>query len=249
MRAVTAFETVLYERRGAVAWITLNRPRVLNAYSVQMRDDLYQVLDAARLDNEIRAIVIQGAGDKAFCGGADLSEFLTAPSALAARRIRAQRDLWGLLRGLPQPTVAALHGYVFGSGMEIALCCDLRVAADDVVFGLPETALGILPGAGGTQWVPRTIGLARSLDMLLGDRRLRADEALEAGLVTRVVPAGTVADAAAELASRLAGYEAEPLRRAKRALREGADLALQPALRREWMLARRPAHDARPTAV
>jgi enoyl-CoA hydratase len=203
-----------------------------------MRDELHEVLLALRQDDEVRVIVIRGAGNRAFCGGADLSEFLSAPSALGARRIRAQRDLWSLLRSLPQPTIAALHGFVLGSGVEIALFCDIRVAADDVVFGLPEMGLGILPGAGGTQTVPRAIGLARALDMLLTDRRMAAAQALEAGLVSRVVAGAALAPAVAELARRLASCDPAVLQRAKRAVRCGADLALAQALKFEARLAR-----------
>src|SRR5208283_3097562 len=164
---MNGFETVIYEKKGPVAYVTLNRPQALNAYSVRMRDDLFEVLSAIKEDDEVRVIVVKGAGDKAFCAGADLTEFLTAPSVVKARRIRGVRDLWGLFLALPQPLVAALHGYVLGSGLEIALFCDLRIAADDAVFGLPEVGLGIMPGAGGTQTLPRILGLAGALDMLL----------------------------------------------------------------------------------
>ena len=112
-----AFETVCVELRDGVGWITLNRPHKANCFSVQMRDDLHALLSALRLDDELRVIVLAGAGERGFCGGADLSEFLTAPSSLGARRIRQLRDLWSLLREMPQPTIAALHGYVFGSGV------------------------------------------------------------------------------------------------------------------------------------
>src|SRR5512136_916022 len=152
---MNGFRTVIYEKKEQIAYVTLNRPQALNAYSVQMRDDLYEVLSAIRDDDEVRVAILKGAGDKAFCAGADLTEFLTAPSVVEARKIRAVRDLWRLFLSIPQPLIAALHGYVLGSGMEIALLCDLRIASDDVVFGLPEVGLGIIPGAGGTQTLPR----------------------------------------------------------------------------------------------
>ena len=136
----------------------------------------------------MRVAVFKGAGDKAFCAGADLKEFLTAPSVVKARTIRAVRDLWRLFLSMPQPLIAALHGYVLGSGIEIALFCDLRIASEDVIFGLPEVGLGILPGAGGTQTLPRILGMAGALDMLLTGRRLNGQEALQMGLVNRIVP-------------------------------------------------------------
>jgi len=118
---------------------------------------------------------------------ADLSEFLTAPTPIIARQVRWERDVWGLFLSIPQPLIAALYGYVLGSGLEMALCCDLRIASRDVQFGLPEVSLGIIPAAGATQTLPRTIGRARAMDMLLRGQRLNAQEAFAAGLVNRVV--------------------------------------------------------------
>jgi enoyl-CoA hydratase/carnithine racemase len=224
------FETVIYKVVDRVGYVTLNRPQVLNAYSVQMRDDLYQVLSAIKVDNDVRAVVVKGAGEKAFCGGADLSEFLTAPSVVKARRIRVLRDLWGLFRTMQQPLIAALHGYVLGSGMEIALFCDIRIASDDVVFGLPEMGLGIIPGAGGTQTLPRVIGLSRTLDMLLTNRRLGAKEAFDIGLVTRLVTKDKLYEAADEIARKIASYDMAAVRNAKQAVLRGLDMSLQQGL-------------------
>src|SRR4030067_2448380 len=123
-----------------------------------MRNDLYEVLGAIKDDSEVRVAILSGAGEKAFCAGADLSEFLTAPSPIVARQVRFERDVWGLFLSLPQPLIAALHGYVLGSGIEMALCCDLRIASEDARFRLPEASLGIIPAAGGTQKLPRTVG-------------------------------------------------------------------------------------------
>ncbi|MBM3148712.1 MAG: enoyl-CoA hydratase/isomerase family protein, partial [Chloroflexi bacterium] len=151
------FDTLIFEKIDSIAYITLNRPKVLNAYNMRMRDELYQVLAAIREDTEVRVAVLKGAGDKAFCAGADLTEFLTAPSPTVARQVRWERDVWGLFLSCPRPLIAALHGYVLGSGIEIALCCDIRIASDDVQFGLPEVALGIIPAAGATQTLPRVV--------------------------------------------------------------------------------------------
>ena len=113
-------------------------------------------------NDEIRIVIFKGAGEKAFCAGADLSEFLTAPPPVAARQARFARDIWGLFLSIPQPIIAALHGYVLGSGVEMALCSDIRIASEDVKFGLPEMQLGIIPAAGGTQTLPRTIGQGKA---------------------------------------------------------------------------------------
>ena len=234
---MNGFEIVIYEKKGHVAYVILNRPQALNAYSVQMRDDLFEVLGAIRADGEVRVAVLKGAGEKAFCAGADLTEFLTAPSVVKARRIRGARDLWGLFLEVPQPLIAALHGYVLGSGLEIALFCDLRIAADDAIFGLPEVGLGIIPGAGATQTLPRAMGLARSLDMLLTSRRLDANEAFQYGLVSRVVPRKELLARADELASTIASFDPEAVRRAKEALARGRDLSLPDGLDLERRLA------------
>ena len=233
----SGFETVIYEKNNGIAYVTLNRPQALNAFSVQMRDDLYEILNAVRADDEVRVAVFKGAGEKAFCAGADLKEFLTAPSVVQARRIRAVRDLWRLFLSMPQPLIAALHGYVLGSGMEIALFCDLRIAAPDVVFGLPEVGLGILPGAGATQTLPRIAGLPGALDMLLTGRRLNGEEALAMGLVNQIVPRETLLQAAGALAYKIASCDPAAVRNAKQALIQGLDLSLEQGLDLEWRLA------------
>ena len=232
------FETVIYEKsdRG-IAYVTLNRPKALNAFSVRMRDDLFEVLSAIRQDDEVRVAILKGAGDKAFCAGADLKEFLTAPSVVKARRIRGIRDLWRLFLSVPQPLIAALHGYVLGSGIEIALFCDLRIASEDAIFGLPEVGLGILPGAGGTQTLPRVMGMSGALDMLLAGRRLSGQEAHQMRLVSRLVPRSELSKAADEIAKTIAAYNPAAVRSAKQAVMKGMDLSLDQGLDLEWRLA------------
>jgi enoyl-CoA hydratase len=218
---MSAYQTLLYEKKGRVAYITLNRPQVLNIYNVRMRDELYEALSAVKADADIYVVILKGAGEKAFCAGADLNEFLSAPSPTAARHVRWQRDVWGLFISLPQPVIAALHGYVFGSGIEMAMCCDIRIAADDCVFGLPEVALGIIPAAGATQTVPRAIGPGAALDLLLTGRRIGAQEALEMKLVNRVVPRSKLLAEAEELAEKIAGFEQRAVRMIKQAVDRG----------------------------
>jgi enoyl-CoA hydratase/carnithine racemase len=235
---MVGFETVIFEKSDqGIAYVTLNRPKALNAFSVRMRDDLYEVLSAIKIDDDVRAVLFRGAGDKAFCAGADLKEFLTAPSTVQARRIRAIRDLWRLFLSMPQPMIAALHGYVLGSGMEISLFCDLRVASEDVIFGLPEVGLGILPGAGGTQTLPRLLGLAGALDMLLTGRRLGGREAYDAGLVHRLVPGDRLLESAEALARDVASFNPAVVRTAKQAVLKGMEMTLDQGLDLEWRLA------------
>ena len=214
-----------------MAYITLDRPQVLNIYNVRMRDELYEVLSAVKVDTDIHVVILKGAGEKAFCAGADLTEFLSAPSPTAARHVRWQRDVWGLFLSLPQPVIAALHGYVFGSGIEMAMCCDIRIAADDCIFGLPEVALGIIPAAGATQTVPRAIGPGHALDLLLTGRRIDAQEALELKLVNRVVPRAGLLPEVEALAEKIAAFEQRAVRIIKRAVSRGLDLPLNLSLR------------------
>jgi enoyl-CoA hydratase/carnithine racemase len=235
---MSGFATVIYEKNDdGIAWVTLNRPDSLNAFSVQMRDDLFEILSAVKADDEVRVVIIKGAGKRAFCSGADLNEFLTAPSVVRARRIRAARDLWRLFLGIPQPLIAALHGYVLGSGIEIALYCDLRVASRDVIFGLPEAGLGILPGAGGTQTLPRIMGVPGALDMLLTGRRIGGPEALQTGLVNRLVPRSDLIATTNEMARTIALLDPAVVSNAKRAVVKGLDLPLDQGLDLEWRLA------------
>jgi enoyl-CoA hydratase/carnithine racemase len=244
------FATLCYDTlddvEGAVC-ITLNRPEVLNAYNLRMRDELFEVLQAVRDTPDVRVLVLRGAG-RAFCAGADLTEFGTAPSPTAARRVRFARDVWALLGELPVPKIAALHGYAFGSGLEMALFCDLRVAADTTQLALPEVQLGMIPAAGGTQTLPRVAGLGAALDLLLTGRRVDAAEALRLGLVTRVVPAERLDGEVRSLATRIATLDPRAVQAVCRAVREGADIPLDQGLRLEARLAAslrqtRPARD------
>ncbi len=232
-------EAVLYEKQDGKAYITLNRPGALNAYNIAMRDGLYQVLRAVRDDPDVRVAVLRGAGDRAFCAGADLTEFLTAESPTLARKARWDRDVWGLFLGIEKPIIAALHGFVLGSGVEMALCCDIRVAAEDAQLGLPETGLGIIPAAGGSQTLPRAVGLGGSLDMLLTGRWLTAREALGARLVDRLVPTAELSAAVDRMADRIASLPAAAVASAKQAVVRGLDLSLAEGLQLEKRLSDR----------
>ena len=233
----SAFETIIISKSGDVAEIALNRPRVLNAYNMQMRDDMSQALEAVQVDPDVRCVLLRGEGDRAFCTGADLTEFGTAPSRVIARQVRWERDVWGQFLSLDKPIVAALHGYVIGSGIEMAMLCDIRIASDDAVFGLPEAALGMLPAAGGSQTIPRTVGRSRALEALLSNERMDAAKALDIGLVHKVVPRETLLDEALAQARQLASYPAHLLKAMKEALLRGLDMPLERALDMETSLA------------
>jgi enoyl-CoA hydratase/carnithine racemase len=230
--------TVLFDVRDGVAHVTLNRPVVLNALNLQMRDDLWALLDVIEIDQDVRVVVFKGAG-AAFCSGADLNDFGTAPSFIEARRGRAERDLWGRIARLDKPLIASIHGYALGAGLELALLCDFRIAATDARLGLPETGLGYLPTAGGSQTLPRAIGPARALDLILTGDPVSADRALELDLVHAVVPRDELSATAEVLAARLASFSPPAVRAAKRALIEGIDIELALGLRLEAVLGAR----------
>lgn len=235
---MSGFTAITYEKHDGVAYVVLNRPEVLNRYNIQMRDELYEVLTAIRDDAEVLAVVFKGAGERAFCVGADLTEFGTAPSPIIARQVRWERDVWGLLSELKQPLIAAVHGYVFGSGMELALFCDIRIASDDAVFGLPEVSLGMIPAAGGTQMLPRVIGKGRALYLLLAGDRIDAREAFRMGLVNRVVRREELYSTADKVAQMIVSSNPIAVQYAKEAIRRGSDLKLKEGLSLERNLAK-----------
>ena len=230
------FQTLIYEKEGPVARISLDRPSVLNAYNMKMRDDFSEALAAAEDDPDVGAVLIVGEG-RGFCAGADLTEFGSAPSQVVAREVRWQRDVWGQLVNSDKPKVAAVHGYCIGSGLEIAMLCDVKMAAEETVFAMPEVRLGMIPAAGGTQTLPRIAGASLALDLLLTGRRFSAEEALAMGLITRVSPVDRLANDARGIAVGLAEIPGKTVSLLKRALREGADMSLGKGLELETRLA------------
>jgi E-phenylitaconyl-CoA hydratase len=210
----------------------------LNAYNIQMRDELYEVLGAIGDDSEVRVVLLKGAGEKAFCAGADLTEFLSAPPPVFARVARFERDIWGRFLRIPKPFIAVMHGYVLGSGIEMSLFCDIRLCSDDARFGLPEVTLGIIPAAGGSQTLPRTIGRSHALDILLTGRWIGADEAKRFKLVNRIIPRKDLYSEANKLAYRIKDYDPLAISSAKQAITRGLDMTLAEGLQLERRLGR-----------
>lgn len=234
----TGGPAVLYSKRGPIAWVTLNRPDRLNAYNVAMRDAFFETLSAIHDDPEIRAMVLRGAGS-AFSTGGDVSEFGQAPSPLAARWIRFRRDVWGRLRSLAIPTVAAVHGFTVGGGLEMALLCDVVIAAEDSRFCLPETGLGMVPGVAGTQTAPRRLKPGWALDLCITGRWIDAHQALFVGLVAKVVPRKVLDHTAYRYARRMSRNSYEATAITKLAVWEGLNCSLRQGLELETRLARR----------
>lgn len=228
--------SILYDKSNGVVRLTLNRPEKLNAVNLAMRDELWSAFEAFRDDPDARVLVLRGAGD-AFCAGADISDFGTAPSYVAARRARHERDLWSLLLDLPKPTIAAVHGYALGAGCEMALLCDLRVASEDARFGLPEVSLGYIPSAGGTQTLPRAVPPGVAMHMILSGDPIGSQEAYDRRLVQLIVPREQLDAAAGEWASALASRSSKALSCAKEAVTRGLDLPLRQGLALEGRLA------------
>ena len=178
--------TVLYEERGNVGLVTLNRPQALNSFTRQMHHELWAILDKAEANKNIRALVITGAG-RGFCAGADIAAMAQFSFAEVYNQDFITRD-WETIRGIRKPVIAAVSGFALGGGCELAMMCDFIIAADNAKFGQPEIKIGIIPGAGGTQRLPRAIGKAKAMDLALTGRMMNVDEAERSGLVSRVVP-------------------------------------------------------------
>ena len=206
---------------GPVALVTLDNPP-LNLLTAAMRRRLAQIATDLARRPDVRAVVLAGAGDRAFSAGSDVREFPRDPAA-GMRRARAEHDAYRRLGHLPQPVVAALWGHVLGGGLELALACDLRVADESALLGLPEVRIGVFPAGGGTQRLPRLIGSARAKELMMLGHTIDADEALRLGLVNRVVAAGTALDAALELARSIAERPGLAIRAIKRAVDGGLE--------------------------
>ncbi|KQY57614.1 MULTISPECIES: enoyl-CoA hydratase/isomerase family protein [unclassified Nocardioides] len=215
------YDTLLVDVTDAVAFVTINRPDVRNAVSREVQDDVRAFLARARTDEKIGAVVFTGAGEKAFVAGADISQLAdyTLHTGLASEMQR----LYDEVEAFEKPTVAAVNGFALGGGCELAMACDIRIASDNARFGLPETNLSVLPGAGGTQRLARLIGTGRAIEMILTGRMMPADEALAAGLVTSVVPRGDLLTKAAEVAGQILAKGPLAVRLAKLVVRTGMD--------------------------
>ncbi len=213
-----------------VAEVRLHRPDAMNALDTATLTELSGHFAALAADRSIRAVVLSAAGERAFCAGADLKERAAMSDAQIMAQRPAFRAAFGALLSLPQPVIAAVHGFALGGGCELALSCDVIVADETAVFGLPEATVGLVPGCGGTQLLARRVGPGRAADMILTGRQVPAAEAAAIGLADRLVPAGAARSSAFELAARIAANSPVAVIAAKRALRNGADLPLAAAL-------------------
>lgn len=226
-------DTIHYEQRNNLAFITLNRPESMNAFNYDMLLELGQVVEAIRINPDIRVVVFTGAGEKAFSVGADLKERKNLTEQHVKRNIYKIGEVFSTIENLPQPTIAMINGFAFGGGMELALACDFRIATDDTLLGLTETSLGIIPGAGGTQRLPRLIGETKALELILTARRLKSVEALDYGLLTRVATRDKLVDVTGDFADAILANGPIALQQAKFAIKNGMNTDLQTGLQIE----------------
>jgi enoyl-CoA hydratase/carnithine racemase len=228
---VTGLETIRVSHPGdGIAEITLDRPAAMNAVSSAMAAELTRVCAELAAAPDVRVVVFSAAGERAFSAGADLKERAGLTDAAIMRQRDVIRGLFGALLALPQPAIAAVHGFALGGGCELALSCDLVVADETAVFGLPEVTVGLVPGGGGTQLALRRLGPGRAADLVLTGRKVGIDEAERLGLVDRRVPPGQDGTAARELAGQIAANSPVAVRAAKRALRHGWGVSLEAGL-------------------
>jgi enoyl-CoA hydratase len=219
------YATIIYETSGAVAWITLNRPEKRNAQSDELRTEMSLALERAGLDPDVHVVVITGAGDQAFSAGADIDEFPTR-SLDAAVVNKARRRPHETIRVLPKPVIASVNGLALGGGCELVLASDLAIAADTAKFGQPEIRVGVIPGCGGTQVLPRLMGEKRAKEFIFTGRMMDADEALGYGIDNQVVPAADLRAATEKLVSGLLRNSPAILKIAKMAVNKSLDLPL-----------------------
>ena len=200
------YETLLYERKSGIAYVTLNRPRILNAQSPEMFDELAQVFGEIKRDPEVGVVILTGAGDRAFCAGADINflKQLAQTTPMAAKAfVEKNRLAFGAIEHLGKPVIAAVNGFALGGGCELAMACHIRIAAENARFGQPEINLGLFPGAGGTQRLPRLVGKGLAIEMMLTGEPISAQEAHRVGLVNSVVPAAELIPTAEKLAQQI----------------------------------------------
>jgi enoyl-CoA hydratase len=219
-------EVILEEREGRVAVLTIHRPDKLNALNQQVRDDMLEILARLETDDGVGVVVITGAGEKAFIAGADIGEF-EGRSPFDQRRAMRTPRLYDVMSTFPKPVIAMINGFCLGGGCELALSCDLRIASETARFGQPEIKLGLIPGGGGTQRMPRQVGLGHALRLILSGEMIDAGEAEKIGLVEQVVPADDLRTHTLELAQKIASMSPLTLRVAKESVRASQRMGIE----------------------
>jgi len=226
------YETIILSVKGNIAWIRFNRPEKLNAMNLQVIKETERAIAECEEAEEVRALILTG-NEKAFIAGADIAPMAKADVSAAFQLTEATIRMQERLADIPKPTIAAISGFALGGGLEVALCCDFRLAAENAVLGFPEITLGIIPGGGGTQRLPRLVGLGPATEMLLLGKPIKADKALAIGLVREIVPEDQLESRAEDLAKRLARIPSMAMKACKTAMRTGLNAGLKEGLRIE----------------
>ncbi len=230
-QAGLTLENVLYEKKGAIAYVTLNRPRVLNALNGKTWEDLRAAFEEARDDDEVRGVILTGAGDKAFIAGADDISELAHLSAVEGEESSSNgQAVLNLVENLGKPVIAAINGFALGGGCETAMACTIRIASETAKFGQPEVKLGVLPGAGGTQRLPRLVGKGRALQLILTGEIISAQEAWRIGLVNEVVPAANLISRAEAILKQIFSNAPVAIRYSLEAVTKGLETSLDEGL-------------------
>ena len=212
------YKTLIYEKKENIGLLTINRPEKMNAISQELTAELSLLLDEIENDDELRVIVITGAGDKAFVAGADINELVDRDARLGRRVSRERQEIFSRIENLHVPVIAAVNGYALGGGLELALACSIRICSEKAQFGAPEVKLGIIPGDGGTQRLPRLVGQGRAMEMIITGDFIDAQEAYRIGLVNKVFPPEKLKEEAMELAKKIASRPPLAVRYAKEAV-------------------------------
>ena len=212
------YKTLMYEKKENIGLLTINRPEKMNAISQELTAELSLLLDEIENDDELRVIVITGAGDKAFVAGADINELVDRDARLGRRVSRERQEIFSRIENLHVPVIAAVNGYALGGGLELALACSIRICSEKAQFGAPEVKLGIIPGDGGTQRLPRLVGQGRAMEMIITGDFIDAQEAYRTGLVNKVFPPEKLKEEAMELAKKIASRPPLAVRYAKEAV-------------------------------
>jgi enoyl-CoA hydratase len=220
---VLTLENVLYESRGAIAYVTVNRPKVLNALNTSTWKDLRTAFEEARDDVAVRGVILTGAGDRAFIAGADIGELAHASAIEAEQSSRFGQDVLDRIENLGKPVVAAINGFALGGGCETAMACTMRIAVEHAKLGQPEVKLGLLPGGGGTQRLPRLVGKGRALQLILSGEAISAQEAWRIGLVNEVVPAADLIGRAEAILKMIVSNAPVAVKLALEAVNRGLD--------------------------
>ncbi|RLQ97269.1 enoyl-CoA hydratase-related protein [Falsibacillus albus] len=225
--------SIILEQKNNVAFVTINRAHAMNAFNYETLCELENVVEALRINPDVRVVVFLGSGEKAFSVGADLKERKTLTEQQVKRNVYKIGEVFSAVEQLPQPTIAAMNGYAFGGGMELALACDFRIAVEEAVMGLTETSLAIIPGAGGTQRLPRLIGEAKAMELILTAKRLPAEEAYQYGLVTKVCQRSVFFETIQEFVHTILANGPIALQQAKYAIKNGMNADLHTGLQIE----------------